>query len=410
MVVLGTILIIVLIFTLRESRITSGNEDKVALDTIDTVPEPVLKFGLPVDSFEISEGVVRRNQNLSDILTGYGVDMATIDRLARSSRDTFDVRRIRSGQHYFVFQTRDTLREPCYFVYENSETSYVVFELTDSMKTYNGRKEVDVSKKSVHGIIESSLWNSMVDKDVSPVLALDMSEVYAWTIDFFGIQKGDRYRVIYEEQFVDGKSVGIGPIMAAQFNHKGVSFFAFRFSQQGDYNYFDENGVNLRKAFLKAPLRYSRISSRFSNARMNPVLKIIRPHHGVDYAAPLGTPVHSIGDGYVIAKGYEKAGGGNYIKIKHNSVYTTSYMHLSKFAKGIAPGVHVKQNDVIGYVGMTGLATGPHLDFRIYKNGRAVDPLRVKSDPGKPVSRDSLASFMVLKDSLMNELQAMKWQ
>ena len=233
----------------------------------------------------------------------------------------------------------------------------------------------------------------MKESETNPFLAVELSDIYAWAIDFFGIQKGDQFKVIYEEQFVDSQSIGISEIYAAVFTHNGHDFEAYNFEQDSTESYFDNEGNSLRKAFLKAPLRYSRISSRFSHSRMHPVLKIRRPHHGIDYAAPTGTPVVSIGDGKIIKKGYQKRGGGRYVKVKHNSVYTTVYMHFSKFAKGISVGSFVKQGQTIGYVGSSGLATGPHLDFRVYKNGSAINPLRMESPPVEPVADDNKARF-----------------
>jgi len=297
-----------------------------------------------------------------------------------------------------------------YFVYENSAIDYTVFELTDTLGIYQGQKEVETRLKTASGVVESSLWNAMVDNQLSPVLALNLSDIFAWTIDFFAIQQGDRFRVIYDEMYVDSVSVGIGEIYAVEFEHYGEPNYAFLFDQDERADYFDDKGQSLRKAFLKAPLQFSRISSRFSNSRMHPVLRIRRPHHGVDYAAPKGTPVMSIGDGTVIAKAYQASGGGNYLKIKHNSVYTTTYMHLSGYAKGIQSGSRVKQGQVIGYVGMTGLASGPHLDFRVQWNGNYVDPLTVKAPPVEPVKEENMARYIPFKDSLMNELNKIVWE
>jgi murein DD-endopeptidase MepM/ murein hydrolase activator NlpD len=383
-------------------------EETVVPDTI--VPlEPVLRYGIPVDSFELVEGVVKNNQYLSEILNESGVGMVTIDKLARKSKPVFDVRKIRSGQKYTVFQTADSLQEARYFVYESSPTEYFVYELFDTLRIYRGEKEVEARHRSAQGVIETSLWNCMEDNNLDPMLALDLSDIFAWTIDFFAIQKGDRFRVIFDELYVDSTYIGIGEIYAVQFDHYGDENYAFRFFQDERYDFFDETGVSLRKAFLKAPLQFSRISSRFSNSRLHPVLRIRRPHHGVDYAAPTGTPVVSIGDGTVTARAYQRNGGGNYVKIKHNSVYTTTYMHLSGFGKGISTGTRVKQGQVIGYVGATGLATGPHLDFRVAKNGSYVDPLKVEAPPVEPVKEENLPQYNVLKDSLINELQNIKW-
>ncbi len=380
-------------------------------DTTEEIPiEPKLKYGLPVDSFLIVEGVIKRNQNLSDILVKYGVDWQRIDKLVKQSKDTFDVRKIISGKKYFVFQTPDSLKKASYFIYEKSAVDYVVFELNDSLKTYTGKKPISVEVKSGFGVINSSLWNAIADNGLNPVLAIRLNDIYAWSINFFGLQKGDRFRVIYEEQFVDSISVGLGEIYAVQFDHMRTENYAIRFFQDNRFDYFNEKGQNMRKAFLKAPLNYSRISSRFSNSRMHPVLKYRRAHHGVDYAAAKGTPVLSIGDGTVVAKAYQKGGGGYYLKIKHNTMYTTTYMHLSKYGKGMATGVRVKQGQVIGYVGSTGIATGPHLDFRISKNGQMVDPLSVKAPPVDSLKSENIPEYTILKDSMILELQKINWE
>jgi murein DD-endopeptidase MepM/ murein hydrolase activator NlpD len=379
-------------------------------DTIAEIKPTSLKYGLPIDSFQIEYAKIKNNQYLSQILNANGVSMATIDKIAKKSKDIFDVRKIKSGENYAIFSTPDTTHKAEYFIYENSPVTYTIYELTDSLNIYQGQKEVKKELRTASGTVESSLWNTMVAEGLNPVLALDMSDIFAWSIDFFAIQQGDRFRVIYDEEFVDSTSIGIGTIYAVQFDHYGEANYAFLFDQDSTSEYFDEQGKSLRKAFLKAPLQFSRISSRFSNSRFHPVLRIRRPHHGVDYAAPSGTPIKSIGDGTIIKKGYQARGGGNYLKIKHNSVYTTTYMHMKGFAKGMHTGARVKQGQVIGYVGMTGLATGPHLDFRIQKNGTFIDPLKVKAPPVKPVKEENMERYTALKDSLINELQKIKWE
>jgi len=385
----------------------------VAVQETDTViepPVPTYIYGIPADSFLVENGTIKNNQYLSQILNAKGVGMGEIDQIARKSKSIFDVRKIQSGKNYSFFISKDSIQQARYFVYENSPIEYFVYELFDSLKIYRGEKEVQTKLRTASGTIKSSLWNTMADNNLDPMLALRLNDIYQWTIDFFAVQKGDRFRVIYEEEFVDSVSIGIGKIYATEFEHYGEAIYAFRFDQSGESDYFDDKGNSLRKAFLKAPLEFYRISSRFSNGRMHPVLRIRRPHHGVDYAAPKGTPVMSIGDGTVFAKAYQKGGGGNYIKIKHNSVYSTTYMHLSGYAKGIGVGSRVRQGQVIGYVGATGLATGPHLDFRVFKNGSPVDPLKVKSPPVEPVKEENMNRYLVLKDSLLNELQNINWE
>lgn len=365
---------------------------------------PTLKFGLPVDSFYIETGSIKRNQNLSDILVRQGISYQTIDEIARKSRPVFDLRRMKQGNNYYFFCTPDSNRLAQYFVYEIDQVEYVVYQLTDSLQVIKGAKPVVREIRSASGVINSSLWNAIKDNNMSPMLAVQLSDIYAWTIDFFGIQKGDKFRVIYEESFVDSVSIGIGNIYACQFEHNNVSFYAFQYKQDSILSYFNEKGESLKKAFLKAPLKFSRISSGFTNARFHPVLKFTRPHHGIDYAAPTGTPVMTIGDGVVTKKAYQGGGGGNYLYIKHNSVYTTSYMHLNNFAKGIAPGVRVRQGQIIGYVGKTGLATGPHLDFRVFKGGTPINPLKMEAPPVEPVHQQNRIEYNQLKDSLMLRL------
>lgn len=373
------------------------------------IKEPVKKYGFPVDSYKVVDGTVGQGQHLSSILTGYGVGLGTIDTLAKMSVGKFDLRKIREGNGYTLFQSNDSIKKPLFFVYEISPINYAVFQLSDSLQVYTGEKEVNYRVMTAQGVIESSLWNTMKANKLDPMLALKMEEVYAWTVDFFGLQKGDRFRLIYDEIYVDSVSIGINYIHAAQFDFYGKELYAFRFQQNDTIGYYNEKGENLQKAFLKAPLKFYRISSGFSGGRMHPVLRIVRPHHGVDYAAPKGTPVMSIGQGIVVSKGWA-GGGGNTIKIKHNSVYTTSYMHLSGYADGIFQGARVQQGQVIGYVGSTGLSTGPHLDFRVYKGGSAVNPLTIESPPAKPVDPKYMAEYTAMKDSLLKDLQNIAWR
>lgn len=370
-------------------------------DTIVEVAQN-LKFGINVDGYNFEEKIIKKNQNISDIMLPYGISNNTIFKIALADK-VFNTRKIRTGHKYYTFTKADSTKKLDYFVYQIDKIKYVVFDFSDSLNIYLGEKEVVTERRKITGTITSSLWNAFVDADEDPMLANDLSEIYAWTIDFFGIQKGDKFTIVYDELRVDSQKVGIGTIYATLFNNSGKGFYAYRFLQDSVYTYFDEEGNSLRKTFLKAPLKFSRISSRFTHSRFHPVLKIRRPHHGVDYAAPTGTPVHSIGDGRIIKKGWDN-GGGNFVKIKHNSVYTTTYMHLSKFASGIKVGDFVSQSQTIGYVGSTGLSTGPHLDFRVYKNGHPIDPLKMDAPPAEPVLEENLPDFNIIKAELTKEL------
>jgi hypothetical protein len=385
----------------------SGNKDTDSKKEPPKPAEPQYLYGICIDSLDVKEGQVQKNEFLANILSREGVSYNTVDYIGRNQKDIFDVRKIRVGNKYTFLLSRDSIPQAKYWIYEIDRTNYAVFQLTDSLAAWRGEKEVISEVEHVGVEIKSSLWNAMAEAGCSVDLILELSDIYAWTIDFFGIQAGDSCKVVFEKRFIVGDTVpyGIGDVYAAYFKNNGYGKYAFRFEQDGKKEYFDEKGDNLRKAFLKAPLNYRRISSTFSEARMHPVHHIVRPHHGVDYAAPSGTPVQSIGDGTVIAKGWDTKGGGNYLKIKHNSTYTTTYMHLKGFAKGISQGCKVKQGQTIGYVGMTGTATGPHLDFRLQKNGTYIDPLKFKSPSAEPVKQENMEAFKKNVDSLMVVLQ-----
>lgn len=390
---------IFLVTTISSCTSDSSNKSKnEVFKAEEKVYIPKTAYGINVDTLLVITRKVKKNEFLSDILVKYDVNYSNIDFIARNTKDIFDVRKIVAGHNYSVICTNDSIQHALYFAYEMSPSKYILYSFSDTIVVNLGEKQIVTVLDSTKGVISSSLWNAMVDSKTDPNLSNDLSETYAWTIDFFGLQKGDTYKVIYEKQFVDSTYIGLKGVIASMFYHGGDSLYAFYFEQNGKGDYFDESGKSLQRTFLKAPLRFTRISSRFSNSRLHPVLKIRRPHHGVDYAAPSGTPVHSVGDGSIIKKGYQKRGGGNYIKIKHNGTYTTTYMHLKGFAKGIKVGDHVVQGELIGYVGQTGLATGPHLDFRFYRNGKPIDPLKVESPPSLPIDSANQTSF----DSVVN--------
>lgn len=380
---------------LKES--TSVNTEGTS-DTLTVAAEPVnLLYDLVPDTFIPEAGRIGRNQLLSSLFLDKGFSYPEIDRILSNSTSTFNARKVRYGSNYTFFWSSDTAARPSFMVYEHDNTLSHIFSLNGDMGISDYNHETTREVKFVEGVIESSLWGSMVAAGANPMLAVELSEIYAWTVDFFGLQKGDQFRILYEEAFTGGKSAGITMIYGSTFTHVGKEIVAIPFLQDSVVSYFDEDGNSLKKAFLKAPLRYSRISSGFSSGRLHPILKIVRPHHGVDYAAPIGTPVVSIGDGRITATAYE-AGAGRIVRIRHNSVYSTAYLHLSSFAKGIQAGVYVKQGDVIGYVGSSGLSTGPHLDFRFYRNGSPINPLRVESPPVEPVSEENMERYRKTRD------------
>ena len=398
---LGIVLLVVIFMPKKE---TTEPLDEIEVTDSLEVKEITYKYGIPIDDYDVDYGIVKRNQSLSTILQKHGLSVGEVHRLVEKSKDVFDVRKIRSDQAYSVFTTRDSIPETCYFVYEIDPKSYVVFDLRGDYRVTMGENPVEWRRNELHGVVESSLWLAMSKYNADPQLAVVLSNIFGWTIDFFGLQKQDEFRVIYEQEYVDGKSLLNFNVLGAAFRHGDSTYYAIPFELNGEKLYYDRAGKSLEGAFLKAPLDFFRISSRFSNSRFHPVLKRYRAHHGVDYAAPTGTPVYAIGKGRVIAKGYQAKGGGNYVKIRHNSIYTTTYMHLSRFEKGIKVGVDVAQKQVIGYVGATGLATGPHLDFRVYENGKPINPLTIKSQPQKTLKDGDLNRYEVVRDSVIRML------
>jgi murein DD-endopeptidase MepM/ murein hydrolase activator NlpD len=361
------------------------------------------QFGFKSDSLSPQISTINKNETLSDILFNYDLGNHSVSDLVKAAKGIFDVRKLLPGKKYHVYIPDDSTDVVKYFVYEKDPINYVVFNLNDSINVYSGKKEITSKRKFKSAVIDQSLYVSLIEDDTSPELAIKLSKIFAWQIDFYHIQKGDNFKVTYEELYVDSQFVGIGKIYGAFFKHYNKDYYAFPIVQDSVRQFFDENGNSLRKAFLKAPLEFARISSRFSHNRLHPVLKVHRPHLGVDYAAPVGTQVRSTGDGVVIAAGYS-SGNGNYVKIRHNSVYSTEYMHLSRFGKGIKNGTSVKQGQVIGYVGSTGLATGPHLDYRFFVNGKPVDPLKVELPPSVPLKDELRAEFERKKALILEEL------
>ena len=372
----------------------SGSDDKTVGKNNVEEKAPVLKYGLEIEKYEVVPGEIGKGDFFGSIMENFGVGANQVQKILKASEGVFDVRKIKLGSQYEVFVEKDTLGEAAFFVYELDNLSYAVVSLKDSLYARIYEKEVEAVLKRARATISTSLWNDVQQAGIPPLMALRLSDVYDCTIDFFGLQKGDWFEVMYEELMHEGEYMGLGKIYYAQFNHAGKTYDAIRFNAGENSSVFwNGKGESLKKAFLKAPLNFTRISSRFTYARKHPVLKIVRPHTGVDYAAPSGTPVVALGDGVVTHRGWA-GGGGNTIKIKHPGNYVTSYMHLRGYAKGIVKGSRVTRGQLIGYVGSTGLSTGPHLDFRVYKNGKPIDPLKMESPSVEPVSKEDMPAFL----------------
>ena len=362
---------------------------------------PVFPLGFIPSAFEADTFRVKSGETLSLLFAKLGLSQKDAYDLVQAADSVFPAKNLRSGKTCIAFRDSSALQ---YLVYEQDKISSVVFRCTPPFEAWACEKEVVTSQRFADVTINTSLWVDMKNAGVSPLLILSLSDVYAWTVDFFGLQQGDRFRVVYDEKSVEDEVIAVDTIRTAQFIRGTDTLSCFMFNQgDGGNIYWNGKGESMRKAFLKAPLHFSRISSGFSYARKHPITRKVQPHTGVDYAAPAGTPVVSIGDGTVIAVGY-KGAGGNTVKIRHNSVYTTAYMHLKGYAKGVKTGARVRQGQTIGYVGSTGRSTGPHLDFRVWKNGSPINPLKMQSPPAEPVRTDLRPQFEAQKsrlDSLM---------
>ncbi|MCK9203109.1 MAG: peptidoglycan DD-metalloendopeptidase family protein [Bacteroidales bacterium] len=395
-IVLGiTVILAIMIFSYRKA-----NPEK------NTPGKPHIAYKINIDSMDMVTGEVSLNENLSSILAPY-VSGQIIDKIARETRHIFDVRKIRAGNTYAKISSKDSVHRLLYFIYEMDEIDFIVYDFRDSLRVYSDKKKVTRLNRTAQGTITSSLWNCFLENRLDINLGLSLSDVFGWTVDFYGLQKGDSFKVIYDELFVDNVPVGVDRIQAAVFSSGGKDFYAYYYDQPGGGDYFDNAGQSLRRSFLKAPLKFSRISSRYTASRMHPILRIARPHFGVDYAAPRGTPVVALGDGRINEMGWH-GGYGRFISIRHNSTYTSTYAHLSGYAKGLKSGSMVKQGELIGYVGSSGLSTGAHLDFRVYKNGSPTNPLKLESPAANPVDPSTFEKFRKMAAAMKTRLDSIR--
>lgn len=352
----------------------------------------------------MADSVVPKGATFGAILAAHGLSAPVTQRLVEACAGVFDVRKLRTGQPlHYAFDHTGRLR---HLIYEPDAVQWVRFDLDSLPRVQQHSRAIDTVHRTAGGTIETSLWDNLTAQGHSPTLIARVADILAWQVDFFSVQPGDEYRLMYDEYQVDGKSVGLGDIQAVSFTQSGVPSQAFLFQHGSHKGYYDAEGHPAKRFFLKAPLQFSRISSYFSAARMHPVLRIVRPHYGVDYAAPAGTPIMTVGDGTVLARGWDPHGGGNYVKIRHNQTFTTCYMHMQAIASRVRIGGRIQQGDLIGWVGATGLATGPHLDFRFFRDGRPVNPLTVQPPPAPPLPASILPEYLAMVEQLSSRLDA----
>jgi murein DD-endopeptidase MepM/ murein hydrolase activator NlpD len=384
----------------------AGKAD-LAADSVAATPvvkEPTILYGMVVDNSLVFEDKIKRNQRLSDILEPYNVSSRLIHQISTISKNIFDVRKIAADKKYTVICNEDSLKTAKAFVYEPNAIDYVVFNFEDSSVNVFKREVVTV-EKSITGVINSNLSETIEEMGISHELTNKFVDIFGWQVDFQRLQKGDKFKLIFDEEQVEGQAVGIKQIKAIYFEHFGSPLYAIPFDQGDGLSFFDANGKSMRKALLRYPIEFTRISSRYTMSRFHPVRKIWKAHLGTDFAAPTGTPIRSVGDGLVEEAQY-KSNNGNYVKIRHNGTYTTQYLHMSRIASGVRAGTRVSQGQTIGYVGSTGLATGPHLCYRFWKNGVQLDALIVDLPPTEPVKKENLEAFEIVKNELIQKLEA----
>ncbi|MBT3523477.1 peptidoglycan DD-metalloendopeptidase family protein [Flavobacteriaceae bacterium] len=388
----------------------SCGEKKPELIPAEIVKEKIIKqFGFTLNNYTVKRDTVKSGDSFGSILEDNNLFYPQIYNIVQKAKKVFDVRRINIGKPYSVLFSKDSLKTPQVFIYQPNLIDYVVVSLTDSLWAEKKSKAVKLVEFEAEGIITSSLSETMEEKKLSPLLSNELSEIYAWTIDFFRLEKGDNFKVIYSSKFVDDSiSVGLNRIHSAYFEHRGKPYYAIEFetdAKKGLVEYFDEKGKNLRRAFLRAPVQFSRISSRYNLKRKIAFYGRVRPHRGTDFAAPRGTPIRATASGTVTKSSYTRS-NGNYVKIKHNGTYSTQYLHMDK--RGVKVGQFVNQGDYIGTVGMTGNTSGPHVCYRFWKNGKQVDPLRQKLPEAKPISKELKEKYLVHMAPIKKQLDAIK--
>ncbi|MDA8937578.1 peptidoglycan DD-metalloendopeptidase family protein [Flavobacteriaceae bacterium] len=399
----------ILIILLTSILLMSCGEEKPE-KTSEIIKEKIItQFGYTLNNFTVKKDTVKSGDSFGSILENNNLFYPQIYNIVQKAKKVFDVRKINIGKPYTILFSKDSLKTPKVFIYQPNLIDYVVVSLTDSLWAEKKSKAVELLEFEAEGVITSSLSETMEEKKLSPLLSNELSEIYAWTIDFFRLEKGDNFKIIYSAKFVDDSIyVGLNRIHSAYFEHRGKPFYAIEFetdSKRGLFEYFDEDGKNLRRAFLRAPVQFSRISSRYNLKRKIAYYGRIRPHFGTDFAAPRGTPIRATASGTVVKSSYTR-GNGNYVKIKHNSTYSTQYLHMDK--RGVKVGQFVKQGDYIGTVGMTGNTSGPHVCYRFWKNGKQVDPLRQKLPEAKPISKELKKRYLTYMLPVKNQLDSIE--
>lgn len=395
-----SVLIILSAVFLINSRHNSFIADFITSDNTSPTDREVLlnEFGIDENSYSSIRDEIKQGETFSGILQRIGINDLNSSEIAKAADGIFDIRKITAGRSITSFVSVDSLTKVDYLVYEPNNLEYVIFDFSNGIKVSKHERQVTIHTKRVAGSIQNSLYGTLAQLDLNASFGEKLADLFAHKIDFYRVQKGDSFKVVFEEKYSGENFVGYGNIKAAVFYHGNEDpFYAFAFNEDGKIEYYDQDARSLKNAFLKAPLKFTRISSSYTNKRFHPVLKRYKAHLGTDYAAPTGTPIYAIADGIISQSGFT-SGNGNYVRIKHNKTYETGYLHMSKIASNMRPGTRVSKGQVIGYVGSTGLATGPHLCFRFWKNGQQVDFLREKLPNSESINPKYLAEYMIIRD------------
>lgn len=404
----GIAMMIVAVVFVNRYYLPSLTEQEASVDSLNfdiKIKEPSVLYGMVVDDFLVIEDKIKRNERLGDILEAYNVPAKLINQVSQLSRNVFDARKVAANKKYTLICDQDSLKTAKALVYEPNPIDYIIFRFDDSLTVDVCKRDVITVEKSIAGEIRSNLSETIEELGISHELTNKFVDIFGWQVDFQRLQKGDKFKLIYEESQVEGVTVSINQIKAIYFEHFGSPYYAFPFDQGEGMNYYDAEGKSLRKALLKYPIEFTRISSRYTMSRFHPVQKRWKAHLGTDFAAPTGTPIRSVGDGTVEEAQY-KSNNGNYVKIRHNGTYTTQYLHMSRIADGVRAGTRVRQGQTIGYVGSTGLATGPHLCYRFWKNGVQVDALKADLPPSEPIQKSHMPAFETVKGDLTKKLDS----
>jgi len=401
---LRKVVVLIVTFILLLSCNKSENETPEVV----TKPQRIVEqFGFKFNDFNVYHDTIQKGDTFGSIIDKQNIGDKQVYDIIDKVKDSFDVRKVRIGKPFTLLRSKDRYKKLQAFIYQPDRGTYYVIDFRDSISVYKKARPILIKRRTIAGSLDGSLSEALSKEGVDNALANKLTKVYAWSIDFFKLKKGDKFGITFTERYIDDTIYdGVDSLKAAFFEYKGKRIYAFPFAQNetsGKVDYYDEEGKALKNFFLKAPLKFVNITSHFAKNRFHPVQLIWKAHKGTDYAAPTGTPIMTTASGIVEQTGYT-AGNGNFVKVKHDRTYSTQYLHMSKILA--RRGQRVNQGDIIGKVGSTGLATGPHVCYRFWKNGQQVDALKLKLPNSEPMDKRNLPRFLTVMKPLKRELDS----